>query len=123
MRKYVIFAAFFSLTAALFYMASEEPKFTPAQQESLAKCLKDKGVKLYSTWWCGYCKKQEAAFGAAAKYLPKVECSSPGKHDQLAECEAAGIDGYPTWVFPDGSRIDRYVRDLRLLSEQAKCPL
>lgn len=67
--------------------------------ESLAKCLKDSGAKYYGSKNCGYCKKQNAMFGGAAKDLPYIECTENQK-----ACQDAGVTGYPTWVFADGKK-------------------
>lgn len=67
--------------------------------ESLARCLRDSGAKFYGSKNCGHCKNQKAMFGAAASELPYVECT-----ENQGECQKAGITGYPTWVFKDGSK-------------------
>lgn len=69
----------------------------------LANCLKDKGAKFYGASWCPHCNHQRAAFGADAHLLPYVECSNPDG-SQAKACIDAGITGYPTWVFPDGTK-------------------
>lgn len=68
-------------------------------EETLAKCLTAKGVKMYGAYWCGHCKNQKDMFGEAFQYIDYVECTQ----DQAA-CDAAGISGYPTWVGPDGTK-------------------
>ena len=67
--------------------------------ESLAKCLKASGAKFYGSISCGYCTKQKAMFGNAASDLPYIECTQNQK-----ACQDAGITGYPTWVFKDGTK-------------------
>ena len=67
--------------------------------ESLAKCLRDSGAKFYGSVNCGYCKKQKAMFGNAASDLPYIECTENQK-----ACQDAGVTGYPTWVFKDGTK-------------------
>jgi hypothetical protein len=43
-------------------------------------------------------------FGPAFRYVPYVECSVNGTSETTRECVQAGITGYPTWTFRDGSR-------------------
>ena len=59
----------------------------------LAKCLTEKGVKMYGTEWCSYCKKQKEAFGNSFQYIDYIDCDK-----ERSKCTAAGVKGYPTWV-------------------------
>ncbi|PJE74201.1 MAG: hypothetical protein COV01_01760 [Candidatus Taylorbacteria bacterium CG10_big_fil_rev_8_21_14_0_10_41_48] len=77
---------------------------TPGQFDGLAQCLKDRGVTFYGAFWCPHCQEQKAEFGKSAKLLPYFECSTPDGSSQLPACREEGIEGYPTWVFADGSR-------------------
>jgi len=70
---------------------------------ALAHHLTDTGVKVYGTFWCSACKAQKELFGEAWQYAPYVECSDTNG-EQLEVCKAEKIEGYPTWVFPDGTR-------------------
>lgn len=87
-----------------------------------ATCLKDKGAQFYGAFWCPHCQKQKALFGAAAKALPYVECSTADGQGRLQVCIDKNIEGYPTWIFADGSR---EVREMTLadLSAKTSCPL
>ena len=84
------------------------PPETPTEEEplaNLAKCLTEKGVKFYGTYWCGWCKKQKELFGEAAKYLPYVECDPKrATKEELAMCKEANVSSIPDWRFPDGRR-------------------
>ncbi len=64
---------------------------------ALAEHLTASGAKLYSTFWCPYCRKQEQMFGAAMAKLPSVECDPEGKNSQTALCRQAGVSGFPSW--------------------------
>ena len=77
----------------------------PSGLATLASCLKSRGVIFYGAFWCPYCQKQKALFGDAADLLPYVECSNPDGHGQTQVCIQQGIRKYPTWVFPDGTRV------------------
>lgn len=90
------------------------------QYTAIAQCLKEKGVIFYGAFWCPHCKAQKAAFGSAVQYLPYHECSTPDASGMLPDCQAAGVQEYPTWVFPDGSRLTG-VQDPEVLAEKAGC--
>lgn len=89
---------------------------------ALAECLTEKGVVMYGAYWCPHCQNQKEMFGDAWEKVRSVECAVPGNpRAQTQECRDAGIEGYPTWVFPDGSRISGEM-PLRKLAEKSGCP-
>ena len=82
--------------AALFWFSlrgGEMNENTPVAV--LARCLADKGVTMYGAEWCSHCQNQKNMFGEAFKLIPYVECPK-----NPAQCLAAGVRGYPTWIFP-----------------------
>ena len=87
---------------------------------ALAQCLKENGIVFYGAFWCPHCEKQKKDFGEAAPALPYVECSTPDSKDQTPICKAKGITSYPTWVFPDGSRLTGE-QSLELLATKGSC--
>ena len=72
--------------------------------DNLAKCITESGAKMYGAFWCGHCKSQKAMFGDSWKFINYIECSSPDGRGQTNVCANAGITGYPTWEFADGTR-------------------
>lgn len=94
----------------------------PGQYDAFAKCLTSKDVKFYGTFWCPHCKNQKELFGSSIKYVNYIECSTPDGSAQLPVCNAAGIQGYPTWVFKDGTNRSGEV-SLQELSDLSGCPL
>ncbi len=94
---------------------------TPSPEGRLAQCLTGKDVRLYSTWWCGPCQMQQRLFGDGASRIDKTECSNEGEVDQRPVCARARITSYPTWTFPDGSRLEG-VQSLDDLADHAGCP-
>ena len=103
---------------------------TPASVnlESLAQCLKDRGVVFYGAFWCPHCQNQKALFGKAEKLLPYVECSTPDGKEQTPLCKERKIEGYPTWEFPPQGTATSSTRlsgevSLEQLSLQSSCPL
>lgn len=85
--------------------------------EALARCLADKGVIMYGAEWCSHCQNQKKAFGEAFKLISYVECPK-----NPAQCLAAGIQGYPTWTFIDGQRLEGE-QELNKLAEASGCVL
>lgn len=94
----------------------------PGKLDAFATCIKDSGAIFYGAFWCPHCQSQKAAFGASAKYLPYVECSTPDGKSQLPICTNAGVEGYPTWKFSDGT-VETGNIPLPRLSELTSCPL
>lgn len=66
---------------------------------ALAQYLKQIGAVFYGGFWCSHCHDQKQLFGKeAVKEIPYVECDPKGNNPQTDRCQAAGIQGYPTWV-------------------------
>jgi hypothetical protein len=90
--------------------------------DAFAQCLASSGAQFYGTFWCPHCQDQKKAFGSSAKYIPYIECSTPNGQEQLAVCKDKNIQGYPTWVFADGTRQEGKM-SFSELSEKTKCEL
>jgi hypothetical protein len=90
--------------------------------DAFAQCLTQKGVTFYGAFWCPHCQRTKAMFGGASEYLPYVECSTPDGQSQDAVCNKAGVVEYPTWQFPDGSRLVGET-GLEALAEKSGCVL
>jgi hypothetical protein len=89
-----------------------------------ARCLGDRGVKMYGAWWCPHCVEQKEKFGASFEYAPYVECGVKGDlKGQNPVCKDDGIKHFPTWQFPPtGERVER-VFSLEELSDRTGCSL
>lgn len=94
----------------------------PGPLDTFAQCLKDKQVKFFGAFWCPHCAAQKALFGKSQKLLPYIECSLPSGSGQTQICIDNKIQGYPTWVFPDGTRHQGELT-LQDLSDKSTCPL
>ena len=92
--------------------------------DAFARCLTDKGVKMYGAYWCPHCAEQKELFDAAFKYAPYVECGVQGNTSKMQQvCTDAGIKHYPTWQFPPvGERVEGKM-PLEDLSLKSGCPL
>ena len=65
---------------------------------ALAEHLADIGAKKYGAWWCPHCHEQQALFGKDAfEKITYVECDPEGRNSQTSACQAAGVQGFPTW--------------------------
>jgi hypothetical protein len=94
----------------------------PGEWDTFAQCITDSGAKEYGAYWCPNCANQKKLFGNSFSKVNYIECSLPNRGGQNAECNAAGIDSYPTWEFKDGSRLSGY-QSLQILSDKTGCPL
>lgn len=95
---------------------------TASPKVAFAQCLKEKGVIFYGAFWCPHCQAQKKLFGKKAfDALNSVECSTADGKNQTQECKDAGISGYPTWHFADGSRKTGELTFAEL-AEQTTCP-
>ncbi|MDI6734448.1 MAG: thioredoxin domain-containing protein [Patescibacteria group bacterium] len=85
--------------------------------DNFAKCLTEKGAVMYGAKWCSHCQNEKKAFGDSFKHVSYVECP-----DEPQKCTAVGIEGYPTWIFGDGKRLEGE-QGLQRLSEASGCSL
>lgn len=105
------------LIASVFYgIQGFAQRANDLNEYELAKinCLKDKGLTMYGTGWCHYCKNQKQMLGKYFKYMNFVDCDIKYKL-----CTERGISGYPTWLLANGKELDSGTLDE--LAEQAGC--
>ncbi len=101
---WALMGIFLIILIASFFVPDRKADEAQDKQQAFAQCLKDSGAIFYGTFWCTHCNAQKESFGKAQKFLPYVECSTPDGKGQLQVCKDKNIDGYPTWIFADGSR-------------------
>ncbi|MEM8734721.1 MAG: peptidylprolyl isomerase, partial [Planctomycetota bacterium] len=71
---------------------------------AFARALADSGTQFFGAGWCPFCTDQKELFEDGGKFLPFIEVTNPDRTpNQIAIDE--GITEYPTWEFPDGSRL------------------
>ena len=68
--------------------------------EEFGQCLAQKGAVMYGAEWCSHCQNEKRALGAGFKYVEYVECP-----DNIDVCTAKGVEGYPTWILADGTKL------------------
>lgn len=108
-----------SILVSLFVIYRTQPA-QPAQAAKLdgfAQCLAEKKITMYGAAWCSHCQNEKKAFGSSFKYIPYVECP-----DNPKACLDKGIKGYPTWIFPDGKKLEGE-QGLEKLSNESGCSL
>jgi len=88
----------------------------PGEYDDFAKCLAEKGLKMYGTEWCSHCKNQKARFGNSFQYVDYIDCDK-----NKATCIAEGINGYPTWKF--NNQAYEGEKELSELAQIAGCEL
>lgn len=92
----------------------------PEPEQSLdafARCLSQKGAVMYGAYWCPHCQNQKSMFGDAFRFVNYVECT-----EKPHVCTDAGIQGFPTWIFPGGMKLVG-VQSLESLAEVSGCTL
>jgi hypothetical protein len=92
---------------------------TSDNHDNFAKCLNEKGLKLYGAFWCPHCQEQKQIFGTSQKYLNYVECSTPDGKSQSEICANNNVTSYPTWELSNGTRLvgEQSFEELSLVSE------
>ncbi|MCL5435941.1 MAG: hypothetical protein M1275_02575 [Patescibacteria group bacterium] len=97
------------------YSSSAQPAF--ADLDQFARCLAEKKITMYGSATCPHCQNEKRAFGTSFQYVPYVECTVDPK-----VCTDAGVEGVPTWIFPDGKRLVGE-QGLEKLSAESGCQL
>jgi hypothetical protein len=104
------------------FLATKSEIKKTSRLDGFAQCISDSGAKFYGAFWCTHCQSQKKMFSSSSKYLPYIECSTSDGQGQLDICKNAGIEGYPTWTFADGSQLSGEL-PLNVLSEKTSCLL
>ncbi len=110
------------ITTVILQMGGNDVPPGPGKYDEFATCLKDKSAVFYGAFWCSHCQATKKLFGASAKLLPYVECSTADGRGQLQVCKDKNIAGYPTWEFADQSRLNGEL-SLAQLAEKTSCVL
>jgi hypothetical protein len=120
-RRTAVYAA---LIAAAFGLAYYLGHRSQHQHDAFARCLSDRGVKMYGAYWCPHCQEQKEKFAASFEYAPYIECGVKGDaHAQAQVCKDENVKHYPTWQFPPtGERVER-IFSLQELSDRTGCAL
>ncbi|MBT3395370.1 hypothetical protein HOA59_03470 [archaeon] len=85
--------------------------------EEFANCLTQKGVSMAGTEWCSHCKTQKEMFGESFQYIDYHNCDL-----EREWCMTKGIQGYPSWVLPNGELLPG-TQTLSKLAELSNCSI
>ena len=101
----------------LFFLVSNNPAPTASKFDDFAKCLAEKNITMYGAEWCSHCQNEKKAFGDSFKFVPYVGCPKDPQR-----CLDVGIEGYPTWVLPDGKKLVGE-QGIEVLSKESGCDI
>ena len=121
-KFFIIFTVIVILIIGGLGVFMNRSKFSSPKYDAFAQCLSDSGAKFYGTFWCTHCQNQKKLFGSSKQYLPYVECSTPDGQNQTQICKDKNIEGYPTWIFKDETRLSGEI-PLETLAEKTQCVL
>lgn len=101
------------------HYASQQDKLV-----SFAKCLGEKGYRMYSSFTCFHCNAQRKSFGNAFAYINEIECNPAAPNNQVELCLKNNIRKLPTWIqlveSKEFMRLEGYQR-LEALSASSGC--
>src|ERR1700694_373108 len=69
-RNWWRIAIYAVLSVAAFGLAYYLGKRSQHKHDAFARCLTERGVKMYGAWWCPHCVEQKEKFGASFEYVP-----------------------------------------------------
>lgn len=92
------------------------PTVPPANisKDEFAKCLTEKGMKMYGTDTCGACQYQKNMFGSSFSYITYIKCG------ESSLCSQKGVRATPTWEDAAG-QLYPGARQLNDLGKIADC--
>ena len=86
-----------------------------------AQALAGSGTQFFGAGWCPECTAQKERFEDGAQFLPFIEVTNPDRSRNQAGDEN-NIDVFPTWVFPDKTRLTGN-QTLETLSQRSGVPI
>jgi len=119
LRKVLIAVAIIAVIAGIVMFTRKKQS---NRMDAFARCLGEKGAKMYGAYWCPHCADQKKLFGASFKYAPYVECGIQGSRSTAQVCTDAAVKRYPTWTFADGARVEGE-HPLDFLGQETGCPV
>lgn len=118
MKKTIIVVSVIATGVLIWFLViAKNTPAAPSRLDEFAKCLAEKQITMYGADWCPHCQEEKKRFGTSFQYVAYVECP-----DNPSMCIAKDIEGYPTWIFPDGKKMEGE-QGLKKLSEESNCQL
>lgn len=93
----------FALALGMIWYLYFRPLRSSPELDAFAACLTENKVVMYGAVWCPHCGEQKRDFGTAFRLIEYVECGDPNVFKEI--CQPKGIEGFPTWVYPDGTKL------------------
>lgn len=115
--KWVILVIVVAVAGFLVLTKLQNNTAQAGELDAFAQCLAAGKVTMYGADWCSHCQNEKKAFGSSFQYVPYVECPKDPK-----ACLEKDIKGYPTWIFPDGKKMEGEQGALQL-SFESGCAL
>ncbi len=99
------------VAVGVYYLKLQMDKNKPGDFDAIAKCVTQKGYKMYGAYWCTHCIQQKEFLGKSVKYINYVECT-PGSDKKVMSkaCKEKKIEKFPTWLGPDGEKHETVYR-------------
>lgn len=116
-RNIFIFLIVVLIFAFLILNSAGRNKPAEEKLDAFAKCLTEREITMYGADWCPHCLNEKKAFGKSFRLVKYVECPN-----EPQKCIDAGINGYPTWIFSDGRKLEGE-QGLEKLSRESGCEL
>lgn len=114
MQKFILYLSLGGLAIIVIFFLNIGLQKSNSALDAFAQCLSGKNIVMYGAGWCSHCQNEKKNFGSSFKHISYVECPKDPQ-----KCLAMGIEGYPTWIFPDGySPTGSSVKGKRLMGEQ-----
>lgn len=116
-KKILIYAGILIIAVFIAYSMTSGDEVQDGELDAFAQCITEAGAAMYGADWCPHCQNQKKMFGSSFEYVNYVECEQ-----NKEACLQAGIRGYPTWKFQDGTEQSGEMT-LMQLSQKTDCPL
>jgi hypothetical protein len=100
------------VTLALLAAVSAAGPAAATKLDDFARCLTRAGATYYTATWCPHCRRQNAMFGSALRYVHAVDCTNG----------CSDVHSFPMWTFRDGSRHPG-VASFDVLARKTQCSL
>ena len=120
-KYFIIGAIIVAIILILVFVSRSKTSYSRDSIDNFAKCLTEKGVKMYGTFWCPKCAEQKKMFGSSFQFINYVECDARGENEQSELCIEKDVQKYPDWEFADNSRVVG-ITSFEYLGAKAGCP-